>query len=205
MSELIRRAVSDYYTKKVNEHGRTPRGADWRDEESQALRFEQLLKLVNRSEPYSLIDYGCGYGALAEVLVDSGDHFSYHGFDVSSEMLARARQALIDPRIVFEQDGRNLPVAEYALASGVLNVRLQTPDDEWRRYAVGVIGDLDAVCRRGFAFNMLSAYSDPERRRADLYYADPCYFFDICKRTYSRNVTLLHDYGLYEFTILVRK
>jgi len=29
--------------------------------------------------------------------------------------------------------------------------------------------------------------------------------FDYCKRTYSRDVALLHDYGLYEFTILVRK
>jgi hypothetical protein len=29
--------------------------------------------------------------------------------------------------------------------------------------------------------------------------------FDICKRKFSRNVALLHDYGLYEFTILVRK
>ena len=48
-------------------------------------------------------------------------------------------------------------------------------------------------------------YSDPERMRAHLYYADPCRLFDHCKRRYSRHVALLHDYGLYEFTILVRK
>jgi hypothetical protein len=40
--------------------------------------------------------------------------------------------------------------------------------------------------------------------RDHLYYADPGEFFEICKRVYSRNVALLHDYGLYEFTILVR-
>ena len=44
----------------------------------------------------------------------------------------------------------------------------------------------------------------PERMRPDLYYADPCRLFDHCKRRYSRHVALLHDYGLYEFTILVR-
>jgi hypothetical protein len=38
-----------------------------------------------------------------------------------------------------------------------------------------------------------------------LYYADPCALFDLCKRRYSKHVALLHDYGLYEFTILVRK
>lgn len=32
-----------------------------------------------------------------------------------------------------------------------------------------------------------------------------CALFDLCKRRYSKNVALLHDYGLYEFTILIRK
>ena len=51
---------------------------------------------------------------------------------------------------------------------------------------------------------MLTSYSDPDRMRPDLYYGDPCRLFDHCKRRYSRHVALLHDYGLYEFTILVR-
>ena len=41
--------------------------------------------------------------------------------------------------------------------------------------------------------------------RPDLYYPDPGAVFDRCMRRYSRHVALLHDYGLYEFTILVRK
>ena len=61
------------------------------------------------------------------------------------------------------------------------------------------------LSRTGFAFNALSLYSDPDRRRPDLYYADPLYWFDHCKRRYCRFVALLHDYPLYEFTILVRK
>jgi hypothetical protein len=59
--------------------------------------------------------------------------------------------------------------------------------------------------KRGFAFNMLTSYSDADRMRSDLHYGDPCRFFDYCKRTYSKQVALLHDYGLYEFTVLVRK
>jgi hypothetical protein len=51
---------------------------------------------------------------------------------------------------------------------------------------------------------MLTKYSDADRMRGDLYYGDPAFFFDHCKRSFSRNVALLHDYGLYEFTILVR-
>jgi len=38
-----------------------------------------------------------------------------------------------------------------------------------------------------------------------LYYADPIFLFEHCRRTFSRFVSLIHDYPLYEFTILVRK
>ena len=41
--------------------------------------------------------------------------------------------------------------------------------------------------------------------RPHLHYGDPLWFFDWCKRKYSRNVALLHDYDLYDFTIIVRK
>ena len=57
----------------------------------------------------------------------------------------------------------------------------------------------------GFSFNMLTSYSDKEYMRDDLYYGDSCHFFDFCKKNFSKNVSLLHDYNLYDFTIIVRK
>ena len=32
-----------------------------------------------------------------------------------------------------------------------------------------------------------------------------CEMFDVCKQPFSPRVALLHDYPLYEFTIIVRK
>jgi len=42
-------------------------------------------------------------------------------------------------------------------------------------------------------------------KQDNLYYGDPFLFFDYCKRNISRYVSLLHDYPLYEWTIIVRK
>lgn len=50
---------------------------------------------------------------------------------------------------------------------------------------------------------MLTKYSDKEYLRDNLYYGDPMFIFDYCGT--FKNVALLHDYGLYEFTIIVRK
>ena len=83
-------------------------------------------------------------------------------------------------------------------------VKLTTPVPEWEAYVIRTLDRLAELGTQGFAFNALTSYSDPDRMRPDLYYPDPCRLFDHCKRRHSRHVALLHDYGLYEFTILVR-
>jgi len=199
-------SVRDYYTGRLLSHGPTPRGADWNSAESQQLRFEQLLRVCDRAEqPFVLGDYGCGYGALLSFLRQRGFAGSFRGYDVSPAMVAEARRQHPDCAADFDTDEAILHGADYVVASGVLNVKLATPVAEWEAYALGVLDRLADLGRRGFAFNALTRYSDPERMRPDLYYADPCRLFDRCKTRYARNVALLHDYGLYEFTILVRR
>lgn len=204
--ENILAPVARYYTEKVRVHGATAAGVDWNSSQSQTLRFEQLLKVADTQSPFSILDYGCGYGALVDYLRGRGCAFEYRGFDLSAEMIALARDRhRATGHCEFFVEEQHLTPADYVVASGVFNVRLQTPDEEWAVYLLYTLGRMAELCRRGFAFNVLSTYSDPERRRADLYYADPLSLFDYCKRNFSRFVSLLHDYPLYEFTILVRE
>ena len=202
--EPILDKVGRYYAARVREFGSTARGVDWNSEEAQDLRFVQLARLLP-GRPFSLVDYGCGYGALVEFLQGREMQFDYQGFDIAEEMVRRAAEIHPGPQRRFTTSQESLEPAEYAVASGIFNVRLDTSVDEWSNYVAHTIDALDGLGRSGFAFNMLTSYSDAERMRADLYYADPCAMFDRCKRKYSRDVALLHDYGLYEFTILVRK
>jgi len=201
----IRARVAEFYTETVTQHGETARGVDWNSPQSQQLRLEKLLEVVRGPAPATILDYGCGYGALVDLLRARGTPFRYLGFDISEEMIARARRRHPDEDCTFGTDLVQLGAADYAVASGVLNVKLGTPESEWEPYVASVLDELHRVSRRGFAFNALTSYSDLERRRLDLYYADPCAYFDLCKRRFSKQVALLHDYGLYEFTILVRK
>jgi SAM-dependent methyltransferase len=199
-------AVQRYYSAKIAEHGPTARGVDWNDEASQELRFAQILKLCDADEEFTINDYGCGYGALARYLEQRQLDFAYTGFDISTAMLDQARElSKASPRCRFVGNEDELERADYTVASGIFNVRLDADPGSWQRHVLETLSRLDALSRRGFAFNMLTSYSDPELMRDDLHYADPREIFDHCKRTFSRWVALLHDYGLYEFTILVRK
>lgn len=205
MADLITE-VADYYSAKLGEYGQTPRGVDWNGEGSQVLRFDQLTRIIPGQGAFSLNDLGCGYGALVSYLQARYPYFAYHGYDVSATMVAagQARYAQM-PSVRFVQASVPDKAADFGVASGIFNVKLNRTDEEWRSYMEDVITQLDCTSLHGFSFNCLTSYSDQDKMRPDLYYADPNWWFDLCKRRYSRHVALLHDYGLYEFTILVRK
>jgi hypothetical protein len=197
--------VKSYFDKRIQEHGASPRGSDWNSETSQCIRFDQLLKVVG-VRSFSLLDYGCGYGALADYLVTKGLDVDYHGYDILESAIETARQAHQDkPRRTFFTDKSQIPACDYTVASGIFNFRGEQSFEDWTEYVLGVLHEFNYYSSRGFASNFLTKYSDAEKMRPDLYYADPGFLFDYCKRNFSRNVALLHDYGLYDFTLLVRK
>jgi SAM-dependent methyltransferase len=205
-SEQLRGQARDYYNSKLRAHGATPAGVDWNSLESQELRFALLANLWRDQADASILDYGCGYGALADYLRGRGHRGAYVGYDVSDAMAsaAHARVASLSAcRVTAKRE--ELQPADFAVASGVFNVKQDADVEAWRTYIWETVADLAALGTRGFAFNALTSYSDVDKRRPDLYYADPLEAFDRCKRTYSRFVTLLHDYPLYEFTIIVRR
>jgi len=204
--DSLRDQARAYYEGKLRAHGATPAGMDWNSQASQELRFRELARLWDGEPAAGVVDYGCGYAALVSYLRASGHQGPYVGYDVSGDMIQAASAhvaALGGCRVTSER--ADLAPLDYAVASGVLNVKQRAGEADWQAYVRETIADLAALGTRGFAFNALTSYSDPDKRRPDLYYADPLELFDHCKRTYSRFVTLLHDYPLYEFTLLVRR
>ena len=92
-------AVNTYYTDKVQQFGDSPKGVDWNSEESQVLRFEQLCKILpqNKEDHFSILDYGCGYGAMYEYIAQNYPNATYIGYDISEAMINKAKQKyLID-------------------------------------------------------------------------------------------------------------
>jgi SAM-dependent methyltransferase len=209
--ESILSDVARYYGSRLSEHGATARGVDWNGTDSQYLRFEQLAKVLPAAAStgeltFSVKDVGCGYGAMFDYLSERFPGLDYLGTDISPEMIAVAKDRYQDrSNAKFTADVTADHVTDFSVASGIFNVRLNHGVDEWQAYVEATLEMMARSSRLGFSFNSLTAYSDKDRMRGDLHYADPCALFDLCKRRYSRHVALLHDYGLYEFTIIVRK
>ena len=197
--------VGRFFGDKIVRLGPSPAGADFNSEAAQTTRFIQFVRLLDFSKPFSLIDFGCGYGALASYLLDLGLPLQrYVGFDISREMIEAARpriSAALEARLTTEL--ADIGTADFAVASGIFNVKLDADTMAWHQHIVETLDILSRASIRGFAFNMLTAYSDRDRMRPDLYYGDPCWFFHHCRK-FSRNLVLLHDYELFDWTISVR-
>ena len=198
--------ISVYYSEKVSKYGACPRGVDWNGVESQMIRFNQLSKLISANSDFSVNDLGCGYGAFLGYLNSNFESFHYFGLDISCEMIEKAKDIYGDKlNAEFYCISKPPQVANYSIASGIFNVKLGYSDSDWLNHIKQTLRVLYDSSSEGFAFNCLTKYSDRERMQNKLFYGDPSFFFDWCKNNFSRNVALLHDYDLYEFTIIVRK
>lgn len=197
--------IKTYFQEKFKLYGATPQGIDWNSRASQETRFEQLSKIIDQPVEYSIIDYGCGYGSLYNFLQAKGHKFKYTGFDIVEEMVIRGKELHPETGCIFLSDEKNLKPSDYVIESGIFNIKQDIETGEWEKHIVQTLEKMNHLSKKGMAFNMLTKYSDPEFMRPDLYYADPCFFFDLCKKNFSKEVALLHDYQLYDFTILIRK
>lgn len=198
--------IADYYSGRLQEHGMTAKGVDWNGPESQALRFGTLAKILPASGVFSIHDIGCGYGAMYDYFKQHFDDFTYLGSDISADMITAAEERLSDTvNAQFFGPNHDIPEVDFSIASGIFNVRLGCEAQAWKDYFIATLDSMFANSRKGFAFNCLTSHSDKHRMVDKLYYPNPAEVFDLCMKRYSRHVALLHDYGLYEFTILVRK
>jgi SAM-dependent methyltransferase len=194
--------VRRLYEESLGRHGAVSAGVGWPDEEAHRIRFHKLTELVDTTDEISVNDLGCGYGAYFGYLRTRGIAVKmFRGYDISDEMIAKART--FEPTGEFRLGARLSEVADYSFACGIFNVRLDCNEEEWRRHILATVDNMAENSTRGFAFNLLSSYVD--FRRDHLYYGDPKEYFDLCKTRYSKKVALLHDYPLYEWTMLVRK
>jgi SAM-dependent methyltransferase len=199
--------IDRYYSAKIAKYGANPLGVDWSCVPTQELRFLQLLKICDFSAPaFSLNDVGCGYGALLSFFAKyrHGTDLDYLGIDVSEAMVRQARRlwrrtnsarftvACASPRL-----------ADYSVASGIFNVKLDQPLDLWERFIAATLDQMRATSRFGFAANFMSPVPPGVASTSNLYRTPPEPWVRHC-RSHAASVEVVAGYGMREFTLLVR-
>lgn len=157
---------------------------------------------------FSLNDIGCGYGALVAFLAARypAAIVDYLGLDVSPVMVNLARrQHPGGARRHFVVGQTSSRVADYSVASGVMNVKLAHPRDRWEAYVAELLRDMHCTSRLGFAINfMCAAESTAAPADEPLYRTDADRWIRFCQTKLGCTVETVTGYGMLEFTLLDR-
>ncbi|MBV8074254.1 MAG: class I SAM-dependent methyltransferase [Candidatus Eremiobacteraeota bacterium] len=178
---------------------------DYPDAERLRIRYDELAKLLRAPGRFSLLDYGCGFGAFYDYLKERRFDCDYTGYDISEAMIAAAAAEHPGQEERFVLELAPDAVFDYVIESGTFNLRVGNEIPTWEKLVHEALDEFDRRSRRGFAFNMLTAYRDEYHKLERNYYGNPLHYFDLCLRKYAPNVALAHDYDLWDFTIIVRK
>jgi SAM-dependent methyltransferase len=193
------------YEESLKKYGDTPKGVGWKSKIDQHLRFQKLLTVVyDKYEKFSLNDLGCSYGELFLYCIENGYNISdYYGYDLSDKILKVAKKNLDYPNVNLIESDSITKVSDYSIESGIFNVNYKHSEEDWIHYIQDKLYEMNSHSIKGFSFNCLTTYVD--YRDLNLFYGCPHHFFSFCMDHFSHSVNLLHDYGLHEWTIVVKK
>lgn len=201
--------ITKHYERCLREHGATPAGVDWPSGADLATRFDVMLEFVAEAGPQpELLDLGCGPGLILDYLSATGriDRVKYRGVDLSSAMIDTAR--IRWPGSEFScRDIVSSPLPEQStdvvIMNGVLTERFSLGLDNMTALAESLVAAAFRVARVGIAFNVMNAHLDWQRE--DLFHWPFDALASFLRREVSPHYTFRADYGLYEYTCLVRR
>lgn len=206
---MINDEMNKYYKDMINKELTSSRQVGWRDELAQARRFQQLYKLVENEDEIQIADLGCGLADFYNFLEKYKKNFIYVGYDLSEDMIKNAEKRIDKNKNNIELNHitktEDMAEHDFTILSGIFNMKREVSNEEWLNYILNQLKIINSKSKKGFAFNLLTSYSDDEYKKDELFYAEPSFFFDFCKKNFSKNIALLHDYDEYDFTIIVRK
>lgn len=204
----INRILSSTVEKSVAAQGVNP-GTVWLDKQASVekcvKRCEAVFRMLDPQRPFTVLDIGCGPGLAVPFLEERFGSVveGYLGIDVSEPLIAEAkklwpshrfevRDIIVDP----------LPLSfQYTVLNGVLTAKLSLSHNAMENFACDLLEHAWLATNEAMSFNVMSAHVD--WLRDDLFHWSLDRAASFCTTKLSRNINIIADYGLYEYTIHV--
>ncbi|WP_151901343.1 class I SAM-dependent methyltransferase [Sulfurimonas hydrogeniphila] len=181
-----------FYTAALQKHGISACGLHWSSDAHQSIRFDKILEMLDDNLTQStIVDAGCGFGDFYRFLQNNGVHVNkYIGIDSLQEMCDIAREKTACEIIRADITKARLPVADYYICSGALNIL--TPFETQL-----FVRNCFASSKKGFIFNAL--YGDKE---SDVYnYINIDTIHTLAKSLHVKHTRLTEGYIEHDITV----
>lgn len=196
-----------FYRGLLDLHGVTHQGVGWADRRTPAEGREAfeahanaILDVRRRKGPCTMLDFGCGWGALQDLIFERSLPIDYTGLDISETAIAAARERFPYGRFICSDirvDGAP-GVYDYAVANGVFACRRGVNHEDFLDFMHDTVLDLFEATRVGVAWNVLSSHVDYE---TDDWLHVPFDAMAEFVQTLTRSYTFRADYRWPSYTV----
>jgi len=199
MNEIDKKTLIDFYEALYIRHGPNYLGSGWPNQKDQIKRFRILTEIADLDDS-SILDVGCGFGALYEYLKENFKNFEYKGIDISKKIIDAAKkkypEADFRTHDLIEKDLSSY--FDFVLLSGAFNPKLS---DNWL-FIKNLISRMFGSCIKGIAFNMFSDKVDYMDKK--IHYQNQNQLRKYLQ-TLTDKIIERDDYMNYEFTVYLYK
>ena len=202
--------LQDHYERCLNKFGPTEKGMDWPNAKDLEKRFNALTSFLNESltETVHLLDLGCGIGLLLKYLKANSqcEQLIYTGVDISEKMIQNAKELQPDGNFIvcdiLEQklDENSF---DFIVMNGLFTEKRELSQSEMFGFFEDMIVEAYRAARVGLSFNLMSSHVD--WKREDLFHVELDILVAFLIKNCSRRITINMDYGLYEYTVTLKK
>lgn len=199
-----------HYEACLEQHGPNEKGMDWPNPQDLTRRFEALTEILLPFEQgkKKVLDLGCGVGLYIHFLTDKGflSNIDYEGIDISPKMIEQAQK--LHPHHSFRcrdllEDSLPANSYDFIIMNGLFTEKRELSHEDMFSFFESMISKVYPIARQGIAFNLMSSHVD--WKRDDLFHVDLDQLVSFLVKNFSRRIKINMDYGLYEYTVQLRK
>lgn len=165
----------------------------------QEARFTGLTRYLPDG-PYSVLDFGCGLGFLAEWVSQNRPKWIYHGVDIVPEFI-KSNQSKFSglPFSVIESPEDIVQKFDFIIVSGVFNLRVAKDLALHQKWVNDTILSLATLARRALSIDFLSTNVD--YMLVESYHQDLIGMIKYLSDVYSPRIVYDASYMPYEFAV----
>ena len=203
MNQVDKDIVIKRYVDRLHQFGPNIKALASGNEYRQKIRFKVLKELGVKSGE-TVLDVGCGLGDFNHYLSINNVNAIYTGIDIVPELIEAAKKK--DSISRYEvRDIQLTPYQndsfDYIVCSQVFNLKLINSSN--LELVFSMLQLFSKISKKGVAVDFLTSYVD--YKEDHLHYYSPEEIFRYIKENITKNVTLRHDYPLFEFCIYFGK
>lgn len=205
----ISQALGKHYSAAFDLHGPSSQGVDWGTNQSAAdVRNYNMLNVIeDKSSSATLLDVGCGYGALGSLISAEDLPIQYNGIDIAENMINYAKNHLHSASNFYCEDFLTWSAPmhyDYVVCNGILTQKLKASSLEMNYFSKQLIRKMFNISAKGIAFNCMT--SQVNFQKENLFYKSPVELLGWCMEEITTRVRLDNSYSLwYEYTIYLYK